>query len=155
MIQEDDDEFDIPRRPFRRRAMSVSSRLSTASLSSTIRPLTATTPGATPAITPDFSPDSPLIMDKQVTILDRSNFVSHHILAHLSHGLNVSVCNPRMYMVHPSTIYFKSYLLNHLWNFNKLNGGSVAECLTQDRGAAGSSLTGITALWSLSKKHLS
>ena len=33
--------------------------------------------------------------------------------------------------------------------------GSVAECLTRDRRAAGSSLTGVTALWSLSKRHLS
>ena len=33
--------------------------------------------------------------------------------------------------------------------------GSVVECLTRDRGATGSSLTGITALWSLSKTHLS
>ena len=33
--------------------------------------------------------------------------------------------------------------------------GSVVECLTRDREAAGSSLTGITALWSLSKTHLS
>ena len=32
--------------------------------------------------------------------------------------------------------------------------GSVVECLTQDRRAAGSSLTGVTALWSLSKTHL-
>ena len=32
---------------------------------------------------------------------------------------------------------------------------SVVECLTRDRRAAGSSLTGITALWSLSKTHLS
>ena len=32
--------------------------------------------------------------------------------------------------------------------------GSVVECLTRDRGAAGSSLTGVTALWSLSKTHL-
>ena len=31
--------------------------------------------------------------------------------------------------------------------------GSVVECLTRDRGAAGSSLTGVTALWSLSKTH--
>ena len=30
----------------------------------------------------------------------------------------------------------------------------MVECLTRDRGAAGSSLTGITALWSLSKTHL-
>ena len=31
----------------------------------------------------------------------------------------------------------------------------VVECLTRDRRAAGSSLTGVTALWSLSKTHLS
>ena len=33
--------------------------------------------------------------------------------------------------------------------------GSVVECLTRDRRAAGSSLTGVTVLWSLSKTHLS
>ena len=39
---------------------------------------------------------------------------------------------------------------------NVLEGsGSVVECLTRDRGAAGSSLTGVTALWSLSKTRLS
>ena len=35
------------------------------------------------------------------------------------------------------------------------HSGSVVECLTRDRGAAGSSLTGVTALWSFSKTHLS
>ena len=34
-------------------------------------------------------------------------------------------------------------------------GSSVVECFTRDREAAGSSLTGVTALWSLSKTHLS
>ena len=33
--------------------------------------------------------------------------------------------------------------------------GLVVERLTRDREAAGSSLTGFTALWSLSKTHLS
>ena len=33
--------------------------------------------------------------------------------------------------------------------------GSVVECSTRDRRAAGSSLTSDTALWSLSKTHLS
>ena len=33
--------------------------------------------------------------------------------------------------------------------------GSVVVFLTRDRGAAGSSLTGVTTLWSLSKTHLS
>ena len=33
--------------------------------------------------------------------------------------------------------------------------GSVVECLTRDRRAADSSLIGVTALWPLSKKHLS
>ena len=35
------------------------------------------------------------------------------------------------------------------------HSGSVVECLTVDRGAVGSSLTGITVLWSLNKTHLS
>ena len=33
--------------------------------------------------------------------------------------------------------------------------GSMVECLTRNRGAAGLSLTGVTVLWSLSKTHLS
>ena len=33
--------------------------------------------------------------------------------------------------------------------------GSVVECLTRNGGALGSSLTSVTALWSLSKTHLS
>ena len=36
-----------------------------------------------------------------------------------------------------------------------LIGSAVVECLTRDREAADSSLTSITALWSLSKTHLS
>ena len=35
------------------------------------------------------------------------------------------------------------------------NGSAVAQCLTRDQRAAGSSLTGVTALCSLSKTHLS
>ena len=38
---------------------------------------------------------------------------------------------------------------------NRERSGLVVECLTRDRGAAGSSLTSVTALWSLSKTHLS
>ena len=44
------------------------------------------------------------------------------------------------------------------WFRRHYNGGcssSVVECLTRDRRAAGSSLTRVTALWSLSKTHLS
>ena len=33
--------------------------------------------------------------------------------------------------------------------------GSVIECLTRDQRAVGLSLTSVTALWSLSKTHLS
>ena len=39
--------------------------------------------------------------------------------------------------------------------FVRERSGSVVECLTRDRRAAGSSLTGVTALWFLSKTHLS
>ena len=35
------------------------------------------------------------------------------------------------------------------------SSGSVVECLTIDRRAAGLSFIGVTALWSLSKTHLS
>ena len=38
---------------------------------------------------------------------------------------------------------------------NRECSGSVVECLTRDLEAAGSSLTEVTALWSLSKTHLS
>ena len=40
-------------------------------------------------------------------------------------------------------------------NVSGERSGSVVECLTRDRRAAGSRLTGVTALWSLSKTHLS
>ena len=33
--------------------------------------------------------------------------------------------------------------------------GSVVECLTRNREATGSSLTGVTVFWSLNKTHLS
>ena len=35
------------------------------------------------------------------------------------------------------------------------HSGSVLECMTRDRRVAGSSFTGVTALWSMSKTHLS
>ena len=49
------------------------------------------------------------------------------------------------------------HYINIMWLRNKIRerSGSVVECLTRDRRAAGSSLTGVTALWSLSKTHLS
>ena len=53
-----------------------------------------------------------------------------------------SQCDPGQLDVHFS---------RGLWE----RSGSVVECLTRDRTAAGSSLTGVTALWSLSKTHLS
>ena len=47
------------------------------------------------------------------------------------------------------------YYLNAMYTKFWERSGSVVECLTWDRRAAGSSLTGVTALWSLSKTHLS
>ena len=59
------------------------------------------------------------------------------------------VLQPLLY----KTLYFQNcdiifpFLHEDIW-------GSVVECLTRDRGAPGSSLIRITALWSLSKTHL-
>ena len=48
------------------------------------------------------------------------------------------------------------HLFDYIWLYIfRECSGSVVECLTRDRRAAGSSLTGVTALWSLSKTHLS
>ena len=41
------------------------------------------------------------------------------------------------------------------FTYSRERSGSVVDCLTRDRGAAGSSLTDVTALWTLSKTHLS
>ena len=46
-------------------------------------------------------------------------------------------------------------ILFHVTGECRERSGSVVECLARDRGAAGSSLAGVTALWSLSKTHLS
>ena len=62
--------------------------------------------------------------------------------------------------------YFKNYEEFHidfmvyrisciLKLLSRERSGSVVECLTRDREATGSSLTCVTALWSLSKTHLS
>ena len=47
-----------------------------------------------------------------------------------------------------------SPILELIFNVRE-NSGSIVECLTRDRRTAGSSLTGVTTLWFLSKTHLS
>ena len=46
-----------------------------------------------------------------------------------------------------------NYYENNLFIWER--SGSVVECLTRDQRAGGWSLTSVTALWSLSKTHLS
>ena len=46
-------------------------------------------------------------------------------------------------------------MASKVYNADRERSGSVVECLIRDWGAAGLSLTGVTALWSLSKTHLS
>ena len=46
-------------------------------------------------------------------------------------------------------------MISRISRFCLERSGPVIECLTRDRGATGSSLTGATALWSLSKTHFS
>ena len=53
-----------------------------------------------------------------------------------------------LYSCKTKTLLCKNEIQIH---YLREGSGSVVECLTQDRGAAGSSLTGVTVLWSLSK----
>ena len=55
----------------------------------------------------------------------------------------------KMFIYHKNADLFLSYSPRKC----RERSGSVVECLTRDRRAAGSSLTGVTALWSLSKTH--
>ena len=83
-------------------------------------------------------------------------------LSELSQNLNLSIGyrNGRYY--HHRRRYRQLFLFNiffthgifhpHL-NTGAQSHGSVAECLTLDQGAAGSSLTGVTVLWSL-RRHI-
>ena len=64
--------------------------------------------------------------------------------------------NPRPFGLESSTLPCQIQLISTLQPpFFRERSGSVVECLTRDRRAAGWSLTGVTALWSLSKTHLS
>ena len=63
--------------------------------------------------------------------------------------ITINVCNPNMIIIS----YYQ--LIKHELCVWLDRSGSVVKCLTRDRRAAGSSLTGVTALWSLSKTHLS
>ena len=76
---------------------------------------------------------------------------------------NVNICGPVIaYLdnitnleILPYLLLFSEVLKRILIIKYRERSGSVVECLTRDRRAAGSSLTGVTALWSLSKTHLS
>ena len=62
----------------------------------------------------------------------------------------------KFYYRHPELIVLKiQYRLKKLLQPARERSGAVVECLTRDRRAAGSSLIGVTALWFLSKTHLS
>ena len=52
-------------------------------------------------------------------------------------------------------LHFTIFCSTSLLMESRERSGSVVERLTRDRRVVGSSLTGVTALWSLSKTHLS
>ena len=54
-------------------------------------------------------------------------------------------------MLQNAFFFFRYVATQH----NRERSGSVVECLTRDGGAPGSSIIGVTALWSLSKTQLS
>ena len=76
--------------------------------------------------------------------------------------LNLDIVSPNRYvnlqsvfLLHMSRADFGLVLIGPHHEKTWERSGSVVVCLTQDRGVSGLSLTGVTALWSLSKTHLS
>ena len=71
---------------------------------------------------------------------------------HASYFLVFQLChqNLAVYDIHLGVVEVHDQI-----SWDRERSGSVVECLTGDLRAAGSSLTGLTALWSLSKTHLS
>ena len=67
---------------------------------------------------------------------------------HIDTSTELSILNPAF---DPGIYGADTKLKAKLWE----RSGSVVESLTRDREVAGSSLTGVTVLWSLSKTHLS
>ena len=63
-------------------------------------------------------------------------------------------CNSLLHTL-PHKVFDTLHSFHDLRKVHWERSGSVVECLTQDQEATGSSLTGVTALWSLSKTHLS
>ena len=75
-------------------------------------------------------------------------------IAHI--GISRLFYNPfQIYLVLGGPQHQTQTNLAYLQNRERERSGSVVESWTQDQRAAGSSLTGVTALWSLSKTHLS
>ena len=67
---------------------------------------------------------------------------------------NFSVENCKYFLTYQFLTYIFGAQKNRLIESGE-RSGSVVECLTRDQRAGGSSLTGVTGLWSLSKTHLS
>ena len=68
------------------------------------------------------------------------------------------LCSPLWFnnnLIRGPNSYINNWFKKGIKQISWERSGSVVECLTRDQRAAGSSLTGVTALWSLSKTHLS
>ena len=99
----------------------------------------------------------PALPFQKLVFYDMDNnilWVFVHVLLIAHHVLNKKL--------HFAISYFCVICLYRQWckikilaKYIRERSGSVVECLTGDQRAAGSSLTGVTALWSLSKTHLS
>ena len=69
----------------------------------------------------------------------------------LQNGRSLKVFNcghSNLVIYHRIYSKFHTYYFYHAYTGPLERSGSVVECLTWDRGAGGSSLTGVTALWS-------
>ena len=98
-----------------------------------------------------------VIVERYIFIVSQiyqSNIYNH--IKYIVWSIFCPNCCQRQYMIESESLHMLDVDFCYIYLIkSRERSGSVVECLTRDRRAEGSSLTGVTALWSLSKTHLS
>ena len=99
-----------------------------------------------------FHSELSVVWDKRSLVANKIESKSYYSPLILHHSVRVLQKYPLEHIKNKR--FVETVLLSTHETFRERSGSQV-ECSTRDQGATGSSLIGVTALWSLSKTHLS